>query len=714
MKQVPKIKKSERTKMMKAKRMMSLAVLVLIVGFVISATPIVQAGDGPIFMEEMVEMRDGVKLYTRIYLPDPSVFPPPYPAILTRTPYGIGKPTWYGGVPPDPAKPAQWPGDIFHGYARVFQDTRGRYFSEGVDRIFYDEGPDGYDTIEWIAKQTWCNGKVGMTGSSAVGITQFLAASENPPSLKAIFPASSSGNLLNDLVFLGGTFRFADSRAWTLGQTLSKLSTSHLQTVVPPPQWPYISSYLMDCYKIRVDLLSHMSLTYPNRPVDSKWSMHLPLKGFNSSFSILQPFVDEILSHPSEDEFRDHYKAYDKVNVPTLLATAWYDFFTIGQIDAFVDLQSRGISVKLLVGNGTHARAGLHFPVSHGIPYVPYYEWFDYWLKGIDTGIMDEPSISYNTMGVDEWHWADQWPPGGIRYTNYYLQEGGVLSTDPPTVGEEPESYIYDPMNPVLTWGGGNLALPKWSFDQRPVEEGRDDILIYTSNVLTEDVEITGPIKVVLSASSNATDTDFTAKLIDVHPDGSAMLIIDNIIRARYRESMSEPVLMEPSEIYKFTIDLGDTSQVFKAGHRIQVDISSSNFPKHDRNLNSGGELYTETEVDIKIANNTIYHDADNPSYIVLPVMSPKPKVFEGYAKIDTKEATYEGPAELHTYKHAVYIHFDDQWIKWEIINHVQTEDREIYTCEKGLKVTVWTKRKTGETFALAKAPKVRFFGKAV
>ena len=689
------------------KRIISIAVLALIVGFVISTIPAVTVSaqeETPIWWEEYVMMRDGVRLNTRIYLPDPVFWGPgPYPAIVSRTPYSVGEP----GVPP-----AEWPSEPLHGYAFVYQDIRGRFYSEGVDRIFCDEGPDGYDTIEWIALQPWCNGKVGQSGGSALGITTYLAAGERPPHLVAILPVVSSANLYNDLLYDGGVLRFGDSILWLLMQTLFGLSSSHLLTVVPPELWPHIPEYLMNLYEIHVDLGIHRFIESPYRPVDSEWWMHLPLKGFHSNFSVLQPQFDEVLSHPSQDDFRDHLNVLDTIDVPVLHEGSWYDFFAQCQVNAFVALQNKG-NQKLFMGPGGHWD-----PHS---PYDAYYAWFDYWLKGVDTGIMDEPPVGYYSYGADEWRWADQWPPGGIEYTNYYIHSDGVLNTDPYAVEEEPESYVYDPMNPVLTWGGRNLGvpgpypytwLPPGPFDQGPVEAGRDDILIYTSDELAEDVEITGPIKVVLSASSNCTDTDFTAKLIDVHPNGSATLVIDNILRARYRESMREPALMEPGQIYEFTITLGDISHVFKAGHRVQVDISSSNFPKHDRNLNTGGTLYTETEEDILIANNTIYHDAERPSYIVLPVMPPKPKVFEGCAMIET----YEGPAELHTYEHAVYLHFDDipgSWIKWEIIGYMQLEDKEFYVCQDGFKVDIWTKRKTGETFAEAKGPKVYFFGTA-
>jgi len=337
--------------------------------------------------------------------------------------------------------------------------------------------------------------------------------------------------------------------------------------------------------------------------------------------------MNEVISHPNEDEWRNHYKVYDTIDVPTLLACGWYDFFAKCQVDAFVALESRGVPVKMYVGNGTHDNPGLPYSNFTEVEY----EWFDYWLKGEDTGIMDEPTILYYSLEADEWESADKWPPRGVRYTKYYLHEGGVLSTDPCAEGEASEGYVYYPMDPALTLGGTNQpgvgAIKAGSYDQRPavfqdfptMSVLRDDILSYTSEPLTEDVEIAGPLNFFLSASSNCLDTDFTAKLIDVHPTGELMLVADGIIRARYRNSMAEPELMTPGDVYEFTIDMGDIGQVFKANHSIRVDISSSNFPRFDRNLNTGGELYNETEM--LVAENTIYHDAEHPSYIALPVM---------------------------------------------------------------------------------------------
>lgn len=574
-----------------------LAVL-LVIGLVVSAAPIVLADPSPVFFDTYVEMRDGVLLYTRVYLPDPDIWGPgPYPVILSRTPYGIGTP---GSAP-------RWPVDVQLGYARVDQDTRGRYYSQGLDHLFYDDISDGYDVLDWIAAQEWCDGNIGAYGYSAPGITAFLAAGEPHPNLKAIAPLSSSGNLMSDLTFEGGAFR-GDSLLWGIGQTVQGLSMipgGHRDLLgIDPATWMF---HTMMVYGLLLNLMGYAG--NPTAP-GSYW-MDLPWYDFNPSYAAMQPYGNEILNHPDLDTWRDHYNVYDTVEIPTLLATGWYDFFQRCQINDFVALQEKGVPVKLIVGPGTHGTP----------PPIPVYEWFDYWLKGVDNGIMDEPPVQYYCMEADEWRWANEWPPQEVEYVNYYLHEDGVLSTESPTGWEEPDSYTYDPMDPVITRGGANLMLSSGYLDQTPVVLGRDDILTYTGSPLTEDVEVAGPLTVVLSVSSNCTDTDFTAKVVDVYPTGELMLVADGIIRARYRDSMATPELMEPGDVYTITFDIGNNGHLFEAGHSIRVDISSGNFPKYDRNLNTGGVLYKESTW--VVAENTVYHDADNPSYLMLPVVPP-------------------------------------------------------------------------------------------
>jgi hypothetical protein len=506
---------------------------------------------------------------------------------------------------------------------------------------------------------------------------------------------------------------------WGLGQTLSGLSqipNGHLSTVVPPERWGEIPAHLGQIYNILMDLLTHVTWHNPTLPgwpdfypkaTDSEWWMKLPYYNIDPSYVLLQPFGNELLSHPSEDDFRNHYEVYNTVSVPTLLTTGWYDFFAKCQVDAFSVLQDRDVPVKILIGPGTHGTP----------PPIRYIEWFDYWLKGIDNGIMDEPPVYYYSLEADEWRWADQWPPEGVEFTNYYLHEDGFLSTDSCFSGEEFDSFTYDPMDPMLTMGGTNQpsggTLKAGSFDQRPVVDGRDDILSFTTSELTEDALIAGPLEAFISASSNCVDTDFTAKLIDVHPDGKLMLVADGIIRARYRNSMADPQLMsgDPNEVYSFKIDLGDVCQVFKTGHRIRVDISSSNFPRYDRNLNTGGVLYKETEM--TIADNNIYHNEMYPSYIALPVVSPEPNVFEGSVRIKTPGLKYKGPAELHIYGQAIYIHFEDQWIKWDISRHYNSFNVDIYKCKGELgKLNVAIIRSRCGYRAVAAGRKIWFHGK--
>jgi putative CocE/NonD family hydrolase len=553
-------------------------------------------------------MRDGVLLNTKIFLPDHSVWGPgPYPAIVERTPYGIGRPD---------ALPAEgFPEPVFYGYAYVQQDLRGRFYSEGVDRLFYDEGQDGYDAVEWIASQQWCNGKVGAYGGSARGIATYLMASENPPHLVACYVSVASANLYNDVVFDGGALRMVDSIMWAM-ERVEGLSIDHMKKVVPQSQWDLIPMLKEHCREILSQMHAYDSIDYPYRPVDSDLYMHLPLKYFDQSLSILQPWIDEILSHPEEDEFRNHLDVVEKIDVPIMHVGGWYDFFSRSTVDAFVKLLERG-NQKLIIAPGTHFDLG-------ALPYASFLRWFDYWLKDIDNGIMNEPAVTYYRLGADDWQNASNWVPEGSKYIKGYLHSNGVLNIIPCASGEEFDRYIYDPANPVLTYGGRNLMFTSGALDQRPVEKGRTDILLYRSEALGEDVEITGSIKIVLSVSSNCTDTDFTAKLIDVYPNGNATLVLDNIIRARYRESMEKPVLMQPGSIYRIKLNLGDISYVFKAGHRIQLDVSSSNFPKYDRNLNTGETLYTQTQ--FNIAENTIIHNSTHPSYVIFPIASHSPQ----------------------------------------------------------------------------------------
>lgn len=582
--------------------------LALIIGFLPGssiADPRVSQG---LNMEEWVAMRDGIKLHTFIFLPDPAKWgEPPYPTIVTRLPYGIGTP----GSPKKGRKSTikTWPEIVGRGYACVFQNTRGRYFSEGLDRITTDEISDGYDTIEWIAKQSWSNQKVGIAGSSSAGVDAYLAGAENPPHLKAIFSQVATGNVMNDTLFEGQALQWEVTLGWTLGQGLLGLSRSH-RSKLGLTQIELAKTYVKS-WKARAELME-----YRDNPTASQQWMYLPVNRHPAT-SILQPYWPEFVSHYNRDSHRDRFDTGDKLMVPTFHAATWHDSFFQGQLETFMAAQKRLGNQRLYVLPGSHN----DIYKSELWPDDPYFRWFDYWLKGTENGMMDYPPVYVYHRGLNEWRYFDQWPPKGGTDSHYFLLGRGVLSRDTPSPGEARRSYRYDPKNPVRTLGGRNLLLSKGSLDQRPVEPPqRSDVLLYTGDVLKTEVNIAGNVKVMLHASSDRPDTDFTAKLIDVHPDGKTMLVLDGIIRARYRESARVEKLLEPGKPYRFTIDLGDIMHTFKAGHRIQVDISSSNFPKRDRNTNSGNRLYTDTEGDIMIAKNTVFHDADHPSYIVLPV----------------------------------------------------------------------------------------------
>ena len=659
-----------------------LILLVLILSIFISTMPSTQVWAEQTCQEYDVSMRDGVALYTRVFLPDPAVWGPgPYPTILSTTPYGIGGFTGRGKC--SAALPNSY---ATNGYTYVYQDNRGRFLSQGIwDRL--GDGVDGYDTVEWIATQPWCNGcKIGMTGASALGITTYLTAGQRPPHLVAILPQVATANNWNGQTFEGNALRLDTTLAWAGGQ-VAGLSQSHIASLgLTPAQ---LAAAYAEYAMVSSDIYSHLGTGGSPLPVTSTYWMHLPLYNF-PAFTTFLPSLNQLFLHPSQDAARNAYDVQDKINVPGLHWGGWYDLFAQGNLEAFQHVQENFGNQKLIMYNGGHNGPGTP------LPYNPVYRWFDYWLKGLDTGIMDEPSVLYFRM-IDypsrsgDWQWADEWPIPDVQNQTYYLHGDGTLSLNAPQNAEPNRTYDYDPNNPVPTMGGRNLYITTGSMDQRNVEPpNRSDVLVYTSDVLQNDVEISGRVKVFLHASSNRMDTDFVAKIIDVYPDGRTMMIQDGVIRGRYRDSLTTPVLMTAGVIYEFTLDLGDTSQVFKAGHRIQVDITSSNFPRRDRNPNTGHELYViDTSNDALVATNTVYHNSGNPSYIVLPVVSPKPRVFQGNARINIPGVSYNGPVTLYTLAKGVYMYFPQplntagkQWLKWDVDKNWEQGMVEHYKCD--------------------------------
>ena len=565
-----------------------------------------------------IPMRDGARLYADVYRPDTSER---VPVLLQRTPYNKNLPAARGATL-DSLRA------VSHGYAVVIQDTRGRYASDGEFYPFRDEIDDGYDTVEWCASQPWSSGKVGMYGRSYTAATQWLAAISRPPSLAAMVPGITASDYHEGWTYQGGAFEWGFAVSWTLGQlALANLATHYRDVPVP--------SETRDNLMKAVD---GMEETF----------RFVPPKDFPHLKDGLAPYFYDWLAHPRSDDYWKRWRIEDhhsEMAIPALHIGGWHDIFLKGTLRNFQGMREKGPTdtvrrgQKLIVGPwhhgaGTDVSGEFYFGLmaNEAAIDVPgaHLRWYDYWLKGIDNGILDEAPVRIFVMGDNAWRYEQEWPLARTQYTPYYFHSDGKASTlngdgslSPERPGSEPpDVYLYDPRSPVPTRGGGLCCnagfLPGGPFDQRSIES-RPDVLVYTTPALEHDVEVTGPVTVTLYATSSAPDTDFTAKLVDVSPCGCSRSLTDGIIRARYRESLAESKLIEPGSVYEYTIDLVATSNVFKAGHCIRVEVSSSNFPRFDRNPNTGREPWEESE--LRPAIQTILHSDQYPSHITLPVI---------------------------------------------------------------------------------------------
>jgi hypothetical protein len=607
----------------------------------------------------MVPMRDGVRMATDIYRPARNGEPIPekLPVLLERTPYDKSE-----------SERVRMNGEYYasRGYVVVIQDVRGRYKSEGTFYFLKNEGEDGYDTVEWIARQPWCNGSVGTIGTSYMAWTQSSLAALNPPHLKAMFVNQGGSNAYTSTVRHMGAFemRFL---CWALGF-----------------QGPKSKEALED--PVIGKALGQVNMR--------EWLTRMPLKRGCSPLHLIpnyEKWAFDIIARGDYDEFwkgvgfniEEHYEQH--ADVPTYYSGGWYDSYTRATLENFVGLSKlKKQPIKVIMGPWTHGwkpigltySGDVDFGLEAAIDYSALrLKWFDQWFKGMSTGVMDEPPIKIFVMGGGDgrkngqgrmnhggrWRYEHEWPLARTQYTPYYLHSSGRLSLEKPAAGDPPDSYLYDPRNPVPTIGGnmsslaGLMPRPEGA-REIPVEmreidiigiagafhqkehpqffgskppylplASRHDILVYETPPLEKDTEVTGPITIKLWASSSARDTDFTAKLIDVHPpnedysEGYDMNITDTIIRARYRKPKEKAELLFPNEIYPFTLILYPTSNLFKAGHRIRLDISSSNYPRFDVNPNTGDPLWANGKT--VVAENTIYHDAARPSHIILPII---------------------------------------------------------------------------------------------
>jgi len=562
-----------------------------------------------------VPMRDGCVLKADLFRPDS---PDKLPVLLNRTPYDKKFPQIsYNTL--DAIRAAQ------RGYNVVFVDCRGRFESPGTFTCFVDEPRDGYDTIEYVARQPWADGQVGSFGASYMGATQWLAATQVPPSLKAMVPSITASDYHDGWTYQGGAFSLFFNVSWLMSNlALARLMREREESAEARKELAAIMG-TMDNMRERMDFM--------------------PLRDY-PLFRAGAPYFFDWLEHPYYDEYWrklciEEYHA--KINVPTLNVGGWYDIFQGGSVRNYVGMKARGANdaarmPRLVMGPWYHTLplASLVGKVDMG--YRSSYasidydgmqlDFFDQWLKGRRGG--DQAPVRLYVMGANDWRDESEWPLPDTEWRRYYLHSrgnansafgDGALSTEAPG-NEPPDSFLYNPLNPVPTNGGGlccyHNAVPGGAFDQAMVEH-RSDVMVYSTEPVSEDLEVTGPIKLTLYASSSAPDTDFTAKLVDVTPCGFARNLTDGIIRARVRESQSEPKLMTPGKVYEFTIDMWSTSNLFKAGHRIRLEVSSSNFPRFDRNHNTGHELFTDAET--RPALQTVMHDRGFASYLTLPVI---------------------------------------------------------------------------------------------
>ena len=374
---------------------------------------------------------------------------------------------------------------------------------------------------------------------------------------------------------------------------------------------------------------------------------HLPLKTMQQLVGRHARFYDDWLAHPDYDSYWKPLNAeelFEKIKIPVHTFGGWFDIFSQGTLRGYVGMSHKGGSEEarrlsnIVIGPWGHGPSqkygALDFgPQANVDPNVVQLRWYDYFLKGIDNGLAAEPPVKLFVMGRNEWVYEREYPLARTQYKPLYFTSAGAangargdgrLTWDKPKGASPSDRFRYDPDDPVPSLGGNNCCgtpTPAGPMDQRPIE-GRRDILLYTSDVLQEEVEATGPVKVVLFAASDAVDTDFVAKLVDVHPDGASYNMAEGILRARYRDSLSQPSLLKPGQVYRLEIDLVGTSIAFQKGHRIRVHVTSSHFPQFDRNPNTGAVFGTTSEV--KVAQQTVYHDAERPSHVLLPVIPPR------------------------------------------------------------------------------------------
>ena len=555
-----------------------------------------------------MKTRDGVTLYSDIYRPRADGT---FPVILMRTPYDKSV-SWAVGPAYQIAT---------HGYVVVVQDVRGRYTSEGEWYPFRHESNDGYDAVEWAAALPSSNGKVGMIGGSYVGATQMLSAIAHPPHLAGICPVVTASNYHDGWTYQSGALEQWFDQNWATQlatNTMWRLIAKNTNALLGAPVLP---------------LTHYPAFNYVSLPAGAEATAELA------------PYYLDWLAHPDYDAYWKQWSIeehFSDIQVPALHIGGWYDIFLAGTLRNYMGIKAHAGTdearkgQRLLVQIGGHAGFGRRIgDVEFGDDALKFTStdvvlaWYDYLFKGVQNEFATVP-VHIFVMGENKYHQESDWPPPENKLTRYFLHSGGSanslrgdggLSLTPPKK-EAPDKFTYDPANPVPTIGG-SLCCDAAHYEPGPRDqraaENRNDVLVYSTKPLADDMEVTGPVTLELWASSSAVDTDFTAKLVDVSPSGFAMDLTDGILRMRYRESQEKPELMNPDQVYKISVDLWATGNVFKKGHILRLEVSSSNFPRFDRNLNTGAVQATSRE--FVSATNTILHDAEHPSALLLPVI---------------------------------------------------------------------------------------------
>jgi len=556
-----------------------------------------------------VPMRDGTALIADVFRPRAEGR---YPTVLVRTPYDKRL---------APASLTNYGFDVLAaaraGYVVVIQDVRGTFASEGRLQHFHDERRDGAASIAWVASQSWSNGSIGMAGASYLGATQLLAALAAPPALKAIAPTITGCDPYGWL-YQGGAFQLAFALSWAVGMANADLTRRERR-----------GDNTTDDRAILEELSRDLRGT----------AERLPLAEIPRRTTALNNYGDW-LQHPDCDGFWRAAAApgdYASIDVPALHVAGWYDIFLKGSLKNYTDMRDGRKDgrprhqQRLIIAPWTHYQPSdvvgdLWLGTAAGPGGIDltgeHLAFFDTFLKANEPPDESVP-VRLFVMGKNRWREEDGWPPARAVPTRLYLRAEGGLRREAPS-DEAFDEFVYDPNDPVPTIGGNTLSLSSFFAgprDRRPLRRRRD-VLCYTTEVLAHDLEVTGPIRARLHVSTSALDTDFTVTLVDVHPDGRAFGIADGIVRLRYREGFETQRLAEPGRIYEIDVDLVATSNVFLASHRISIEVSSSNFPRFDRNPNNGGVISEATAHDLIPAKQRIYHTAEHASHVVVPVIA--------------------------------------------------------------------------------------------